>query len=73
MKSIKNSQDTLVAAQLEIEEVFKKYFQNVFQTSHPFEMGIEQGTSGVSNKVMREMNDALTKRFHKTEVELALK
>lgn len=73
IKKIKNHNGVDISSQEDIEEVFRHYFQIIYNSSNSSALDTEKGTKGAINKVTTKMNNYLTSPFLKEEVEMALK
>lgn len=72
IQRINNNQGRLVSKQVEIKDVFKDYFQQVYTTSQPTVQDIERGSQGVEGRVSAIMNLALIEHFNRKEVLMTL-
>lgn len=57
----------------DINKAFWNYFQELFTTSHPYNIGIKRCKNAIEACVIEEMNNTLTRAFTREELEKVLK
>lgn len=72
IKQLKVENNQVVTSLAAINEAFVTYFQNVFTSSNPSQLAIEEFSMHVKSLVTKEMNLELTKPFCLAEIKMAL-
>ncbi|XP_042988614.1 uncharacterized protein LOC122316144 [Carya illinoinensis] len=73
IKEVEDESNNMACGYIQVEEIFRKYFGNVFQSTQPSKVEIESCLVGMDRRVTERMNERLSRRFTAIEVEQAVK
>ncbi|XP_042958006.1 uncharacterized protein LOC122293492 [Carya illinoinensis] len=73
INEVEDDNNNMACGYIQVEEAFRKYFGNVFQSTQPSKAEIEACLVGMDRRVTEGMNERLTRRFTVVEVEKAVK